>query len=899
MEFIEYSKLSLRRTPSGPAPTVRLTEVSVKRELTVFHYFHINRNSPRHKSTEPISEQAEESDTEIDIVAVSDDESQLVGQQTSVRSPAVKSAIKTKEKAKKQPATHARKTKNCISMADQDDEVIDIEEIEDETFLTIGGNTTRMTKSVLDKSPVPTRVESFIMSESFVLEGTRHKSMSPEFGSSSDSQAEPEPKANKSKIPVRQKGLPNTKPVQQRATRGRKKWVEEELQKVESEVVQADERATRGRKKRVEEESQTVESEVVQADERATRGRKKRVENESQNVEPEVAQADEKDDEERGSPSSKQEQNKPVRRRKQQVEKAVELEAVEVQNSGPEIKYIRKARSLPGTKQQQQQQQQQEKSTRRARKRDGKTRSVTSDEEEVDDDDKVDSASTAHEEKQGRGRKSMPNATQQLKKVPRGKKQKRDEEIVEYEAVEGNNEDSDVEKSPSRKTRTKKGVEGRKKAEESESVEERSEKADGGNPTEVSGRKTRAQRKKKNDAKLDRKDARERDIDGKGKGKEIEVIVDELEIENVESENVESEETGQETEESGKDAKVSKVKRKEKPGKGKENNEANLKEVSRVNRKEKPGKGKEDNELENEANLKQVNSKRGRKKSQGVVKDQELEQTEGQDLLEAVEVVSKVRGRGRGRKSQAKGEQKQVEEHQEENNTHDIVEELPEGQTSSYENIDASVSNSISIVSSNASSSPESTKKAGNGVKPKRRKRSKIMPPYKYAASRRASKANSSKISITTNSHDSTTESELRADAKKPRLQEEANETDIVEKSSKKRTTAIPRKSGRAKRSGRTSEGETVTESLVQGSETECSKDGRDMSGAAMQNSDDDEINDVDSAAVDGVEDSFESTPHGRSTAAQGQPVAALKSILKSGGSVGRTSTGTVSKRFM
>ncbi|KAJ7330610.1 hypothetical protein OS493_022225 [Desmophyllum pertusum] len=528
------------------------------------------RNSPRHKSTEPISEQAEESDTEIDIVAVSDDESQLVGQQTSDRSPAVKSAIKTKEKAKKQPATHARKTKNCISMADQDDEVIDIEEIEDETFLTIGGNTTRMTKSVLDKSPVPTRVESFIMSESFVLEGTRHKSMSPEFGSSSDSQAEPEPKANKSKIPVRQKGLPNTKPVQQRATRGRKKWVEEELQKVESEVVQADERATRGRKKWVEEESQTVESEVVQADERATRGRKKRVENESQNVEPEVAQADEKDDEERGSPSSKQEQNKPVRRRKQQVEKAVELETVEVQNSGPEIKYIRKARSLPGTKQQQQQQQ--EKSTRRARKRDGKTRSVTSDEEEVDDDDKVDSASTAHEEKQGRGRKSMPNATQQLKKVPRGKKQKRDEEIVEYEAVEGNNEDSDVEKPPSRKTRTKKGVEGRKKAEESESVEERSEKADGGNPTEVSGRKTRAQRKKKNDAKLDRKDARERDIDGKRERNR--------KIENVESENVESEETGQETEESGKDAKVSKV-----------------------NRKEKPGKGKEDNELENEAKL--------------------------------------------------------------------------------------------------------------------------------------------------------------------------------------------------------------------------------------------------------------------------------------------------------
>ncbi|KAJ7330625.1 hypothetical protein OS493_022240 [Desmophyllum pertusum] len=177
----------------------------------------------------------------------------------------------------------------------------------------------------------------------------------------------------------------------------------------------------------------------------------------------------------------------------------------------------------------------------------------------------------------------------------------------------------------------------------------------------------------------------------------------------------------------------------------------------------------------------------------------------------------------------------------------------------------------------------ESTKKTGNGVKPKRRKRSRVFSPYMYAPSRRASKADSSKISITTNSHDSTTESELRADTKTPRLQEEANETDIAERSWRKRTATIPITSGRAKRSRRTSERETVTESLAQGSETESSKDGRNMSGAALQNSDDDEINDVDSAAVHGVEDA--------DTAAQAQPVAALKSILKSGGSVGRTST--------
>ena len=39
-------------------------------------------------------------------------------------------------------------------------------------------------------SPVAAEEESFVMSKSFVLEGTKHKTMSPEFGSCSDSQPE-------------------------------------------------------------------------------------------------------------------------------------------------------------------------------------------------------------------------------------------------------------------------------------------------------------------------------------------------------------------------------------------------------------------------------------------------------------------------------------------------------------------------------------------------------------------------------------------------------------------------------------------------------------------------------------------------------------------------------------
>ncbi|XP_078352857.1 uncharacterized protein LOC144637673 isoform X2 [Oculina patagonica] len=942
-----------------------------------------SRDSPRDKTTEPISEEPVESDTEIDVVDVTND-SQLITQETRNRSP----VVKTTEKAKKQQRTHTRNTKNHIE-EDDDDEVIDVEEIEEEeTFLTIGNNTMRNVKSssAVEKSPLSSQADSFIMSESFVLEGTKHKTMSPEFGSSSDSQTEPDPRAKKSKIPVRKKGLPSSKPLQQRVTRGRKKKNVEEAGTVEQEEAQADEKeddeetdlsntkqdqikSTRGRKKKVVEKAGFVEQEEAQDDEKkddeetdlsntkreqvkSTRGRKRKAEKvkpdesevvgETEALEQEEAHADEEDEEERDVSNTKQEQIKTTRGRRQKAEKVkpnesdvveepetveeeeahadeeedeerdvsntkqdqvkstsgrrqkaekakpVVSEVVEVEQKGDETKVKRRAKSLPGK------QQRQQKSTSRVERKEDKSKVVASDDDDEEDDDdegttediahKVntddiahegDTVDIAHEKGRRRGRKSAPVTTQQLTKAPRGKKQKKDTENVEDEGVEQNNEDSDNKKPSGRRTRAKKGAESGKNAEQSKSVARGSEQPDDNNPSELSGRKTRAQRKKAEDAKLDKGDGKEGDIDG-GR-KDVEVVTDDLEIEDVETEK--------EKEDFGKDDKVSRAQRKEKA--------------------KKDIKGRD--EVGNEVDLTQIKSKRGNRKSQSAMTEKTVEEEEGQDLSEEVEAEAQVRGgkRGRGRKSQVKeGKQK------EKSNDLDTVDELTNTQNDTEEQIssnehektanDASVNN-ISNVTSSASSGSESSRKVGNGLRRKGKKRSRVLPPYAFK--RRLSKPNSSKNSTATSSRDSLTESELSVDTKKRRLHDEGNETNIAEKSSKKGATTNARKTGRAKQTGRRSKG--ATKSAAQGSETEHSKGTHGLSGVAVETADNNDgvIDDADSVVDEvsvndslqeatGVGDSsFEEAPHSTGKVAPAEPVTALKSILKSGGSVGRAAT--------
>lgn len=706
-----------------------------------------------------------ESEIEIDIVDLSNDSNLIVEESVKSSSLAVKSNGKDKQK-------HEGRLRNTKKHIDEDDEFIDVEEIEEEnTFLTIGNNATPIAKNnvAVGKSPASSEAENFIMSESFVLEGTRHKSMSPEFGSSSDNQTEPDPRPKKSKIPVRKKGLTNTKPVQERATRARKKKAVENPQIGDTEVAEAGEK---------------------------------------------------KEDKERGLLSNR-EQVISTRGRKQIARKG-----------------------KPAT-------------------RSDERKGAVSD--EGDNDNESNAVNTEH------GKKKP--ITQKSKRITRGRKQKSDTENMVEGTAEIINVDSDGEKQSGHKRRSKEGVEGDKRTEQNGSAVGRSEQLDEGKTTEVSGRKTRAQRQQEKDFKLGRRDSKENDFNGEGK---VFRVVD-FETEEVEIENMESLEMEKEIQESEKE--------------------------STVERKGKAKKNTVNDSLGNERNSAHGYSKRGDRKSESAERDITLGEGDGQDLAKEVEDGSKVRGglRRKGRKTQATEGKEHGAAHEEERVALDTIEDLADGQASSNEHEktnDASVIN-ITNVSSNASSGSESTTKVG--VRRKRRKRSRVLPPY--ATKRVLSKGNISKRSSAISSHASMAET----DAKKLRLQVEGNQSSFVkETSSRKGATTNPRRTVRAKRPGKTPEG--ATKFVAQGHEKEFPNRGRSVSGATVENAnnDDDVIDNAASAAADEVggdnsvqeatgagNNSFESVRVRASrTVTPAKPVTALKSILKSGGSAGRTAKG-------
>ena len=742
-----------------------------------------------------------ESEIEIDIVDLSNDSNLIVEESVNSSSLAVKSKGKDKQK-------HERRLQNTKSRIDEDDEFIDVEEIEEEnTFLTIGNNATPTAKSnvAVGKSPASSQAENFIMSESFVLEGTRHKSMSPEFGSSSDNQTEPDPRAKKSKIPVRKKGLTNIKPVQERVTRGRKKKAAEDTQIVVTEVAEAGEK---------------------------------------------------KEDKERGLLST-QEQVISTRGRKQTARKgkAVESETVEVQNRGTDEKDKRRPTYLQGKRQQQ-------KSTRSDERK-----GAVSD--EGDNDDESDAVNTEH------GKKKP--ITQKPKRITRGRKQKSDIENVDEGTAEVIIVDSDGEKQSGHKRRPKQGVEDDKRTEQTGSVVGRSEQLDEGKTTEVSGRKTRAQRQQEKDFNLGRRDSKENDVDREGKGfKVVDSETVEVEIENMESLEMENEKQEYEKESTA-----------ERKGKGKKNTE--------------------NDGLGNERNSAHGYSKRGGRKSESAERDNTLGEVEGHDLAKEVEDGCKVRGglRRKGRKTQATEGKEHDAEHEEERVGLDTIEDLADGQASSNEHEKTNDASGINItnVSSNASSGSESMTKVINGARRKRRKSSRVLPPY--ATKRLSSKRNNSKHSSTISSHVSMAET----DAKKLRLQVEGNQTSFVkERSSRKGATTNPRRTVRAKRPGKTPEGETKF--VAQGHEKECPNRGLSVLDATVENAnnDDDVIDNAASVAADevgGDNSVHEATGAGSNslesvrvrgshrTVTPAQPVTALKSILKSGGSAGRTVKGT------
>ena len=874
-----------------------------------FLLFRVNRASQDEEVTKAISEEDGESDADIDVVEV-DDNSQTDRQKPPNDHPST--AIKTKGKTGRQKRTNAKQKKNQSHLSNEDDEVIDVEGIgEEETFLTIG-NTTRNAKSMaLDKSPISAEAESFVMSESFVLEGTKHKTMSPEYASSSDSQPEPSElpmaKGKKSKIPVRKKGVPLG--TQQRAARGRKRKMEEavidenenggdkglqntkqeESKPLKGRMQNTKRRSTRGRQKKVEElqteeleaeealgnesdegevdvdvevveeESKSLKGRMQNTKRRSTRGRQKKVQ-ELQNEEPEEEEAaanenDEDEDDKQVLLTSKQEQKKSSRRRTQNVEevKLADSEAVKDQNSTAVKKGKRRAKSLPGTEKQPSQSQ---KSTRKAKKSED-----VGDEELLDGgSDENDNIDNEQEEIRGRGRKSVPNTRQQQKKVTKGRQKKSDKDAGCKVVVSSNGDEGGDERKPaSRESRMKKGVKNSKKQKQQKSVADGSDQAGGtecenGDGVKLSGRKTRAQRKKEEDAKLNREDnnREEREV-GSGEEREID----------------------------DKDAE---------PGQGEDecDEDDNVVENDRVQklRTATQREGKDSSKLHTEGNSEeQSKKKRGRKS----LRDQKMGQTKEQESTEEVKVVSQARKGEREKENEAL--EGQDEEQADDLN---VVSELDEEETANR-----TVSN-ISSVSSNATSGSESRKKAGT----KRRKHASVLPPY----ARKASKAKSSKSSVSINSHDNTTESELRTDATKPRLDNDRSQTNFGGETSKTGHTTDPRKGERAGRTGR-------KKSVAQRNKAKESEVVRGKSVSAIQNTEDNEADGNASSFVDAgeacdegdanysvqeadeVEDrSFEVVPAENMTptpfARPAKPATSLKSILKSGGSVKRTTTG-------
>ena len=305
------------------------------------------------------------------------------------------------------------------------------------------------------------------------------------------------------------------------------------------------------------------------------------------------------------------------------------------------------------------------------------------------------------------------------------------------------------------------------------------------------------------------------------------MTVDDEDDENFERGNMDLGRTGLETEGTGRDEESSVVQRKEMTSRTKKS----------------------------DTNLTQGFGNTGARKSKGIARVQNLEEREEGD-----DMSKKKRGkRGKGRR---KNEETTAKE---DSRVLDISAELDEAQDDDFEENtnEFEKTNDVSVrrmsnVSSNVSSSSESSKKTSNGVASKRRKVSRVLPPY--ARKRRAGKANNSKDSSKTSSYDST---ELSVDAKKRRLQDEANETSTAKDSPRKDTKTNAGKTSRNKRDTR--------------------KSGAKKNFLTTDNFNERaDVNDL----SQGVEDDNGLLD------APAEPVTALKSILKSGGSVRRSTKG-------
>ena len=418
----------------------------------------------------------------------------------------------------------------------------------------------------------------------------------------------------------------------------------------------------------------------------------------------------------------------------------------------------------------------------------------------------------------GRGRKIVPNITHQTSRVTRGSKQKNENGNKDDEEVDNQNDDGGFKKAAVRKGKPTKENKGKKKKEQIESVGKGTEQQDGVDTTQLRGRNIRGQRKRGKDGKVHEQN---------GKAEALQVTVDDEDDENFERGNMDLGRTGLETEGTGRDEESSVVQRGEMTSRTKKS----------------------------DTNLTQGFGNTGARKSKGIARVQKLEEREEGDDMSKKKRGKRGKGRRKDEETTAKEDSRVV----------DIAAELDEAQDDDFEENtnEFEKTNDVSVrrmsnVSSNVSSSSESSKKTSNGVASKRRKVSRVLPPY--ARKRRAGKANNSKDSSKTSSYDST---ELSVDAKKRRLQDEANETSTAKDSPRKDTKTNAGKTSRNKRDTR--------------------KSGAKKNSLTTDNFNERaDVNDL----SQGVEDDNGLLD------APAEPVTALKSILKSGGSVRRSTKG-------
>ena len=830
---------------------------------------HIRRGLHDVNCTAVENGKAGNSDSEIDAVDVEVESPPAV-----VSNDHPQTAAKPKEKTENSRATKAKQNQKQRDTSDDDDEVIDVEGIEeDETFLTIGNTTQYLKSTVVDKSPVAAEAESFVMSESFVLEGTKHKTMSPEFGSCSDSQPDVNdaqaPKVKKSKIPVRKKGVSVN--IKQRGPRGKQKKVQGQQngphgRKNGGDVV--DGRSSNDNKN----QSKSSRGRKQDAKQNAARERQEKSTMEGHEDDGEVyidnVEVDNAGevDEETESFSSRAGQSRVTRGQKNKVEssKVAETEALEVDNDGVAKKGKRRAKSMPGTKVQ-------TRKLSKSSKNDGKSSAVFSEE----------GFPEKEEQKRGKGRRSVPNIRQHQKEPLKGRKEKTDEkvEVPEDKSIDV---DADNHEKPAE---LKTGKQRKNVAKGSESDEQ----------VELSGRKTRAQRRKEADNKLQGKD-------GGGEGDEEGGVEDVIEDENVVSKETGYEKVSQEkTRAQRKKTEDALIERKD-GNRGKEGvgGGSRLEDVEeKVNM---PSEGKRDGKAG--ANKRKTRASRKRQASTER-RDDNQEEEEGNIVDSAL--VPNVEDQGDNGVMESEDTEREYELYATgdamANNSRvtalDTVDELDEDQISS-DKAEQETRGGSTIVSNNASSSLESRKKDNSGTGRRRRKPS-VLPPYEVK--RRANKVNSSKASVSASSPESTTESEQGTYAKKPRLEEVLTEKGVTLSSGKRGAetwvAVNSRKSGGGAQSGGNSKG--GNKSVAQKNSPKSSKDGREKS---LQNADENEgydEGDVDYSVSEdgGVEGrTFEEIPSEDTTprplSALGKPATELKSILKSGGRVVRTHAGIV-----